>query len=93
MEGPAKVHLERLLATREWPKTLCPSEVARALSTEELQQSGISHWKDLMPQLRQDVFILRDQSKLEILQRGEVIGMDVGMEDVTGPIRIRRKAT
>ena len=81
-------HLNTLLDKRDYPKTLCPSEVARALSNNELAESDISSWHDLMPDLRVLCFTLRDQGKLEILQKGEV--QTRSMDEITGPIRIRR---
>lgn len=91
MDGPAKAHLDRLLASREWPKTICPSEVARAMSSKELAEAEVSSWRDLMPQLREDVFKLRDEGQLEVLQKGQILGHEIDAHNVTGPIRVRRK--
>jgi len=85
---PAQGHLQRLAQARDWPKTLCPSEVARALSPVELRNAGASEWRELMPDLRSLCFQLRDQGRLEILQRGEVV--TTTEERTRGPIRIRR---
>ncbi len=84
-------HLNRLLATREYPKTICPSEVPRALAAAELAQLGASSWRELMPDVRKLAWQMRDRGEVEILQRGEALGDDVGLEDVTGPIRLRKK--
>ncbi|ETI24806.1 hypothetical protein G647_04176, partial [Cladophialophora carrionii CBS 160.54] len=78
-----------LLSRRAYPKTICPSEVARSLSASELQSLGVGEWRDLMPRLRDLAFELRDGGHVEILQRGEVVGPDRGEMDVRGPIRIR----
>ena len=83
-------HLERLLEKRDYPKTLCPSEVARALSHEELNETGVSSWRELMPYMRTLVFQMRDAGELEILQKGTVVPSDRTKEHTTGPIRIRR---
>lgn len=85
-------HLERLLKSREFPKTICPSEVARALSTSELHANDIQSWRDLMTPIRRYAFQLRDQGKLEILQKGNVLPKDQSLEDTTGPIRLRKVA-
>ena len=86
--------LQQLASKRQPPKTLCPSEVARSFSVAELRDElEVKEWRDLMPLLRTLCFKLRDEGTLEILQRGEVIGDEVGEEDVKGPIRIRRKET
>lgn len=86
----AQSQLDRLLDTREYPKTLCPSEVARALSTTELSEAGASSWRDLMPALRAKAFELRDAGIIEILQRGQVLPLEQGLTQTTGPIRIRK---
>lgn len=43
-----------------------------------------------MPMVQEEVFRLRDLGELEILQKGEVLGRGVGVDEVRGPIRIRR---
>ena len=82
------IHLQRFLTTRHPPKTFCPSEVARALSAQELDDLGFETWRDAMPDVRRLVYDLRDQGGCEVLQKGEVITEAEG--DVTGPIRVRR---
>lgn len=86
----ADEHLQALLNKRQYPKTLCPSEAARALSIAELAESGASHWRDLMGPLRRHAFELRDQGTIEILQKGNVLPMSKSMSDIVGPIRLRR---
>ena len=83
-------HFDDFLTKREPPKTFCPSEVARALSGAERDELGIQGWRDAMPDIRQLAWQLRAQGSCEITQKGEALGMDVGLEDVKGPIRIRR---
>jgi len=83
--------LHELLAKREHPKTICPSEVARSLSATELSTVGASEWRDTMPAIREIVWELRDNEQVEILQRGEVLGADVGLANVKGPVRVRKK--
>lgn len=78
------------VANRAYPKTLCPSEVARSLSASELRDLGVSHWRELMPQLREMAFDERRNGRVEILQKGEVIPSGHELEDVRGPIRIRK---
>ena len=90
---PIEPHLERLLDQRKYPKTLCPSEVARALSAHELVLTGAENWRDLMPEIRRAMFRLRDQNSIEVLQRGEVLSAQQSLDDVRGPIRIRRRPT
>jgi hypothetical protein len=82
--------LEEFLGKRDAPKTFCPSEVARALSAGEMNDLGYSNWRDAMPGIRELAWSLRDRGKCEILQKGEVLRDNVRLEDVRGPIRIRR---
>lgn len=44
-----------------------------------------------MPRIRELVFEMRSRGEAEVLQRGEVIGDEIGLEDVSGPIRVRLK--
>jgi len=44
-----------------------------------------------MPDVRKLVWQMGDRGEVEILQRGEVLGDSVGLEDVKGPIRVRKK--
>lgn len=86
-----KPHLERLLLNRESPKTICPSEVARGLSTSELKELGVTNWRDLMPVIRDLLWTKRVAGEVEILQHGEVLENINSIEDIKGPIRARRK--
>lgn len=87
--SPLQTHLTTFLSTRQPPKTFCPSEVARALSTQELSELGFVSWRDAMPEVRKLAFELRDAGDCEILQKGEVVSAVEA--DVRGPIRVRRK--
>ena len=83
-------HLNRLLSTRVYPKTICPSEIARALSTEELEATGSAEWRDLMPAIRGMLWEMRSRGEVEILQKGEPISEDLQLQDIKGPIRARK---
>src|SRR5450432_4107659 len=86
-----KGYLDNLLASREHPKTICPSEVARALSRDELHAARVSSWRDLMPEIREIVAEIWVKGMVEVLQKGCVLDGDLGegLADVKGPIRIR----
>ena len=86
-----KARLHELLASRDFPKTICPSEAPRSLSTSQLEQLGASGWRDLMDETRAIVWSMRDRGEVEILQRGHILSDDARIEDVKGPIRVRRK--
>ena len=61
-------------------KTLCPSEVARALAPHD--------WRVLMPQVRRVAEALRKNGQLQILQRGRSISLAADAAPVRGPIRL-----
>ncbi|OMP88800.1 hypothetical protein BK809_0005521 [Diplodia seriata] len=82
--------LRALLAQRQHPKTICPSELARSLSQQELADLGANEWRDLMPAIRALVFDARAVGEVEILQRGAVIAQHVPADTIKGPIRIRK---
>lgn len=88
--GPIHDHLITLLSDREYPKTVCPSEIARALSQDELDIVGVSSWRELMPEIRELAFNLRQSGSVEILQKGKVLPPSTTAETVTGPIRLRK---
>lgn len=83
-------HLERLLSSREHPKTICPSEVARSLNSAELNRAGTSNWRSLMPEVRQVISEMRKRGEVEVLQKGEVVPNTIPVDDIKGPIRARK---
>ena len=83
-------HINRLLSSRDHPKTICPSEVPRGLTTTELQALGASGWRELMPEVREMIWEMRRGGEVEILQKGSVIPDGITLEDLKGPIRARR---
>jgi Protein of unknown function (DUF3253) len=88
---PVIPHLNRLLNSRSFPKTICPSEAARALSAAELKESGTDNWRDLMPAIRGLAFEWRDCGILDILQKGQVLPETQALQQTVGPIRLRKK--
>ncbi|MBD2114870.1 MULTISPECIES: DUF3253 domain-containing protein [Cyanophyceae] len=64
-----------LLAQRGPSKTICPSEVARALSHED--------WRELMPAVREVGVELAAEGEIVVRQRGQV----VDPKTARGPIR------
>lgn len=90
--SPITHHLTNLLAHRSFPKTICPSEVARALTSTELRQLGFAGgWRDAMPAVRDEVWRMREEGEVEVLQGGEVVEDGRREGDVRGPIRVRRR--
>lgn len=71
--------LLQLVVDRGPDKTICPSEVARAL--------GDQSWRSLMPRVRSIGAALAKSGAIEITQKGQVVSPD----DAKGPIRYRIK--
>ena len=69
--------LLRLAAERGPAKSLCPTDVARAVSAEE--------WRPLLGAVRKVAADLARQGKIEILRKGKPINPD----DMRGVIRLR----
>lgn len=67
--------LLRLLAQRGPGRTICPSEVARALSPE--------NWRELMPAVREVGAELVAEGEIVVRQQGQV----VNPKTARGPIR------
>ena len=82
-------HANRLLSARDFPKTICPSEVARALSSSELRALDASDWRATMDPIRELVWELREAGEVEVTQKGHVVDAE-SLEDIKGPIRVRK---
>lgn len=82
--------MQHLMESREPPKTFCPSEVARRLTRDELQELDFKEWRDAMPEIRRLAFEMRARGTVEILQKGEVLADGIAPDDVAGPIRLRK---
>jgi hypothetical protein len=82
-------HTHRLVSSRDYPKTVCPSEIARALSASELSALSAPDWRSTMDDVRELVWELRGQGEVEVLQKGEVIDLE-SLSDIKGPIRVRK---
>ena len=65
-----------LLAERATGATICPSEVARALTAD---------WRPLMGPVREVAFRLAREGRLEVRQKGQVVPPD---PPPRGPIRL-----
>lgn len=89
-ESLLQERLNELLDKRDAPKTICPSEVPRSLSSADIRALGASEWRELMPRVREILWEMRDRGEVEIMQRGEPIAAESNLEDIRGPIRARR---
>ena len=63
------------------------------MSAQEIHRSGVATWRDMMPTLRVLSFQLRDEGRIEILQKGQVLDTSSTIDNVVGPIRIRKLRT
>jgi hypothetical protein len=70
----------RQTAERGPGKSICPSEVARALAPEE------DAWRRLMGQVRAAAIRLARQGKVEVLRKGKPVDPDA---EIRGVIRLR----
>ncbi len=69
-----------LLAARAADSTVCPSEVARSLASDE------ATWRALMPEVRRVAAALATAGSLRVTAHGE----DVDALQARGPIRLGR---
>lgn len=79
-----------LLEARQYPKTICPSEVARSFTSNELHNFQVTEWRELMDPIRKELWAWRDAGNVEILQRGVVLDPTTTLEAIKGPIRVRK---
>ncbi|MBK1661573.1 DUF3253 domain-containing protein [Paracraurococcus ruber] len=79
-EGAIAAEILRQTAARGPDKSICPSEVARALAGGD-----DGPWRPLMGPVRQAAIALARQGRVEILRKGK----PVPVEEVRGVIRLR----
>ena len=75
-----KAKIEELVQGVDSDKSICPSEVARALSTTD--------WRELMPLVRRCADELQAKGSIQITQKGKTIS---SAEKAKGPIRLKSK--
>ncbi|BDG72197.1 DUF3253 domain-containing protein [Roseomonas fluvialis] len=59
-------------------KSICPSEVARALEPDD--------WQKLMPRIRREAAVLAREGRIEILRKGKPVDPEA---EIRGVIRLR----
>lgn len=77
-----------LVKKREYPKTCCPSEVARALSSQELKDLDCKDWREAMDIIRQASYQLYHDGEIQVTQKGEKVDLE-RLNEIKGPIRLR----
>ena len=80
MSKRADTTILTLLHARDPGKTICPSEVARAMDPD--------HWRPLMQRVRDAAAKLADRGEIIVTQKGKT----VDVRTVRGPVRIARPA-
>ncbi|MEO0511035.1 MAG: DUF3253 domain-containing protein [Verrucomicrobiota bacterium] len=75
-----EVSILELLTARDFGKTICPSEAARAVFDAET-------WRAKMALVREVIVELAASGRIEVCQKGKV----VEPSRVSGPIRLRLK--
>ncbi|MDN3566573.1 DUF3253 domain-containing protein [Paeniroseomonas aquatica] len=80
-EASIAAEILRLTAERGPDKSICPSEVARALAGGD-----DGPWRPLMTPVRQAALVLQQAGAIEILRKGKA----VPAEQVRGVIRLRQ---
>lgn len=78
MSDPIEEAILDLCSTRGVGRTICPSEVARYLATNETE------WRTLMPEVRRTAAQLQAQGRLHVTQRRK----PVDPVSARGPIRL-----
>ncbi len=76
-----KAKIEELVQGVDSDKSICPSEVARALSPTD--------WREIMPLVRRCADELQAKGKIQITQKGKAIP---SAEEAKGPIRLKLKS-
>lgn len=87
-----RAHFTELLDRVEPPESFKPREVAEALTDKQLSKMGYKKQEEAIPAVYELAFESRELGDCEILRKGVVIGDDVTIQDLDGPIRIRRVA-
>ena len=75
-----KAKIEELVQGVDSDKSICPSDVARALSTTD--------WREMMPLVRRCADELLANGSIEITQKGKTIP---SAQKAKGPIRLKKK--
>jgi hypothetical protein len=65
-------------AARGAEKSICPSEVARALEPED--------WQRLMPRIRREAALLAREGRIDVLRKGKPVDPE---QEIRGVIRLR----
>jgi hypothetical protein len=70
-------------------KSICPSEVARAMAPAAANPGEEAPWRGLMTRVRKAALALQEEGRIDILRKGK----PVPAEEVRGVIRLRIRET
>lgn len=70
-------------------KSICPSEVARALAPPAATPEEEAPWRGLMNRVRKAALLLQAEGRIDILRKGKPVPAD----EVRGVIRLRIRET
>lgn len=87
-----RFRMQSFLDTTDPPASFKASEVAQAMSVQEIENLGFEKWQELMPAVLELAWELRELGDCEIMKKGKVLPDDVGPYDIEGGVRIRRVA-
>ncbi|MBL8699370.1 MAG: DUF3253 domain-containing protein [Alphaproteobacteria bacterium] len=80
MDDPVDTKILALCQERGAGKSICPSDVAKALVPEG------RHWQHLMGRVRQRAIVLARGGAIDILRKGKPVA---DLDDLRGVIRLR----
>jgi hypothetical protein len=86
-----KTHFVELLDRVDPPDTFKARDVVEALSDKQLKDLGFQKQDDAIPAVYELAFEMREFGDCDLLRKGKVLGDDVQLADLDGPIRIRRR--
>lgn len=89
--GTIRSSILSMVNKRDYPKTCCPSEVARAFTAEQLRMLDCRDWRAAMEPVRQEAYLMYSQGLIEVTQKGEKVDLDK-LKEIKGPIRLRKPA-
>jgi hypothetical protein len=90
ISGPVADEIMRLVIARGAEKSICPSEVARALRPG-LGAGPDASWQSLLPQVRRVAVGLARAGRIEILRKGRPVAPPEDPATLKGVIRLRHR--
>lgn len=83
-------HFTSFLDHTDPPATFRPIDVAQAVRPAELKEMGYKTWEEVVPAVYELAWEMREFGECVILRKGVVVGEDVTIQELDGPVRIGR---